>query len=202
MPRGKSTVINTDTDALSVSSSSSSLSSAAASNSKFKAQSKSKAQTKSTKTTRRTKQSSKAATTAATTATTATTAVQVEKLDGLMSSMIKIFDDAQRSFATHHRCALQLRQLQAQHQRDNNKGNNMNNLFQSHLLVLLNHVLLVFKREPSVERLIEFICNFVTQPLDATPASSSSKKGGQSDDGIDQELDTQLRDSLAIFLLE
>ena len=67
--------------------------------------------------------------------------------------MAKVLDDAQRSVASHTRCLASMCKLY----RQNPKG------FLPELTPYLNKILLVFKKEPSIDRLLSFISAFVTQ---------------------------------------
>jgi condensin complex subunit 3 len=81
-----------------------------------------------------------------------------------------LLDEAQRSFAVHHRCTTAMRAIHAEDDLT----------FVQALVPHLNKVLLVFKKEPSVERVIEFITGYVTDPCE----------------------NMEQRDELAFFILE
>jgi condensin complex subunit 3 len=65
-----------------------------------------------------------------------------------------ILDDCQRTTATHKKSCLALLRLYA-HDPDK---------FKEQLLAHIDRLLLVFKREPAVERVCKFIVHFVTSP--------------------------------------
>ena len=92
-----------------------------------------------------------------------------------LSAMGKLFNEAQHSFTTHNQSISILRKLHQSAQTEKNGKINFTKEFISHV----DRVLLVFKREPAVERLIEFIASYSTQASDHN----------------------ELRDEFAIFLM-
>lgn len=71
-----------------------------------------------------------------------------------MDSVFVAFDECQRSFAVH---AHWISSLRALYMKDHLA-------FIEAFVSAVNRVLLIFKREPSVERLVEFISHFATDP--------------------------------------
>lgn len=70
----------------------------------------------------------------------------------VQSQVIEALEDCQKSFATHKRCMLRMKQAQ---QSDPKK-------FKQTLFACLNRAMLIFRREPAVERLLHFIASFVS----------------------------------------
>ncbi|KAJ1626026.1 hypothetical protein T492DRAFT_879104, partial [Pavlovales sp. CCMP2436] len=82
-----------------------------------------------------------------------------------MAKMNPIFAEAQRSVAAHKKCASALAAL-----RDDPR-------FREELLKCANCVLLVYKREPAVERLMQFLVSFVQ-------AEGANSSEGAEEDGL------------------
>ncbi len=70
----------------------------------------------------------------------------------LQAQVVEALEDCQKSFATHKRCMLRMKQAQ---QSDPTK-------FKQTLFSCLNRAMLVFRREPAVERMLHFIASFVS----------------------------------------
>ena len=70
----------------------------------------------------------------------------------MTKTIVDILEDVQKTFATHRRCVKALRKIQS----------NDPQKFTKDFIPYLNRILVVFKREPAVERLIQFIVNFST----------------------------------------
>lgn len=68
----------------------------------------------------------------------------------------RVFEDAQRSFANHHRCLVALRSIH--HKKRQGFGDS--------LKPYIDRMLLVFKREAAVERLVDFVSKFATESTD------------------------------------
>jgi condensin complex subunit 3 len=67
-------------------------------------------------------------------------------------SLAEILNEAQHSFAGHRKQIIILKKLQ---------GRNPSQFFED-FCGCLDHVLLVFKREPAVERIVSFMVSFAT----------------------------------------
>ena len=66
--------------------------------------------------------------------------------------MVQIFDDCQRTMATHPKNVSRLQDIQKQNQKE----------FCSIFTDLLEHVLPIYKKEKSVENIIKFVIQFAT----------------------------------------
>ncbi len=69
-----------------------------------------------------------------------------------MNSIADVLNECQKTFAVHRKCIRALRKIQSQ---DPKK-------FIKDFVPYLNRVLAVFKREPAVERVVQFVVNFAT----------------------------------------
>ncbi len=65
------------------------------------------------------------------------------------------FDEAQKSFANHKKAIRKLRRIYHQNTKDVSKV----------IFKFLKQIMVVFKREPSVERLVQFIVGFATESI-------------------------------------
>ena len=111
--------------------------------------------------------------------------------DAIKKDMVVILEDAQRSEATHQSRLSQLIRL---YSRDSK-------IFQRLFKEQLNKILIVLKREPSIERLIKFIVKFATvnnvkkynnlniSNKRVTPKRSEKFKSFNEDD--EQEIDSE-----------
>lgn len=70
-----------------------------------------------------------------------------------MTRMTEILHECQKSFAYHKKGIIGMKKLLL----------NDPNSFQAEFISHLNQILLIFKREPAVERLVQFIVGFATQ---------------------------------------
>lgn len=78
----------------------------------------------------------------------------ITALGDMRQSIAQIFQFAQKSLVTHKRCSSELAALYA---------NGDTHEFEREFLHLLQLVLLVGKREPAVERLVEFVTKFTAK---------------------------------------
>lgn len=69
-----------------------------------------------------------------------------------MNSIADVLNECQKTFAVHRKCIRALRKIQTQ---DPKK-------FIKDFVPYLNRILVVFKREPAVERVVQFLVNFAT----------------------------------------
>jgi condensin complex subunit 3 len=69
-----------------------------------------------------------------------------------MNTIPDVLNECQKTFAVHRKCLKALRKIQSQ---DPKK-------FIKDFVPYLNRVLVVFKREPAVERVVQFVVNFAT----------------------------------------
>lgn len=77
----------------------------------------------------------------------------LKRLEEAMELMSPLFTEAQRSVATHKKCVKALAAVRARADED---------AFRAELVKCTNCVLLVYKREPVIERLVQFLVMFVT----------------------------------------
>jgi condensin complex subunit 3 len=66
--------------------------------------------------------------------------------------VLQSLDECQRSFASHRKCVLRLKKVQSANPKE----------FKEAVTSAIDRALLVFKREPCVERLFQFITDFVS----------------------------------------
>jgi condensin complex subunit 3 len=73
-------------------------------------------------------------------------------MTNLRSAIAQLLGQCQKTFASHKKCLKAMRKLLAKDPQQ----------FAKEFIPLLNKILLIFKREPAVERLIQFIITFST----------------------------------------
>lgn len=73
-------------------------------------------------------------------------------------TLARVFDEAQRSFASHNKCLAAVRHLQQEEQDCD--------AFTLRLAPLLDRVLVVGRREPAAERVVEFVTKLATEAAD------------------------------------
>ena len=88
-------------------------------------------------------------------------------LEGIQLSIANILDECQRTFACHKKNIKLLRAIQKD---DPDK-------FMESFVPFINQLLVVFKREASVERLIQFILAFVHSKSDKNPDTLGEEFG-------------------------
>ena len=74
-----------------------------------------------------------------------------EKQDGVHAQVLQALEESQRSFAGHRKCIIRLKQAQAIDA----------DAFRDTLNASLDRALLVFRREPCVERMLQLVANLV-----------------------------------------
>ena len=78
------------------------------------------------------------------------------------AAVLQSLDECQRSFAAHRKCVLRLKKVQASQPAE----------FREAMMGAVDRALLVFKREPCVERLFQFVTDFVSFSNEAHQADS------------------------------
>ena len=78
------------------------------------------------------------------------------------ATVLQSLDECQRSFASHRKCVVKLKKVQKSEPKE----------FREAVLSALDKALLVFKREPCVERLFQFVTDYVSFSNETYPADT------------------------------
>ena len=69
-----------------------------------------------------------------------------------LAAVAELFDECQQSYASHRKALMLMNRMHQQHTEE----------FRAHFMTCLEPILLVFKREPAVERLVKFVCDLAS----------------------------------------
>ncbi|XP_078359066.1 condensin complex subunit 3-like [Oculina patagonica] len=105
-------------------------------------------------------------------------------------SVTRVFEKAQRGFQHHNKLLTELKKLHDKSSQDE---------FQKSFVWHLKHAMVVFNREPAVERVIEFVANYTTLKDHRT---SQVQKDGQASDGEEDDTSNVFLDFIFTFLLD
>jgi condensin complex subunit 3 len=86
----------------------------------------------------------------------------VAQIGSTTTSVLQSLDECQRSFASHRKCVVKLKKIQKSDPKE----------FREAVLSALDKALLVFKREPCVERLFQFVTDYVSFSNENYPADT------------------------------
>lgn len=92
-------------------------------------------------------------------------------------AIAEVLRDCQKTFASHKRGIKTLKKIQK----------NEPEAFPKQFIPLINRLLIIFKREPSVERLIQFIITFATTPSNTADHADDVNASHNSSNGDDYD---------------